>query len=177
MIRPRHNVNTRHRSIRELRTQLPSRSRDVRLGALARIRKQIEASGLRRGYFSLVRPLTNDPDPTCRWQATIIIGEFIESDPERVWRVARRLATSPDKDVRIAASTVLLEHLLEHHPESVSALVHQELDRGDSRFASAVALCWNFGRNRTKRMIQRVIDEAAQSVTVRPRALNSVRMR
>jgi hypothetical protein len=80
------------RTISQLRTKLRSKSVRERLTALLRIRKQIEMSGLRRGYFSLVQPLTLDADSTCRWQATIIIGEFIEDDPERVWRAARQLA-------------------------------------------------------------------------------------
>src|SRR4030095_14183437 len=103
------------RTIRYLRNELQHPVRDRRLLALVRIRRQIERYGLRRGYFSLVEPLTLDPDSNCRWQATIVIGEFIESQPDEVWRVARALAQSRKADIRMAASTVLLEHLLEHY--------------------------------------------------------------
>jgi hypothetical protein len=115
---------------------------------------------LRHGYFALVKPLTIDPDSTCRWQATSIIGEFIETDPERVWQVARELGKSPKADIRMASSTVLLEHLLEHHSDRMTRLFRAELERGDPRFADAVASCWNFGNSRTEQSIQEIIDEA-----------------
>ena len=87
-------ADPRPRSIRELRRQLRSTTRDTRLVALTRMRKQIEATGLRKGYFELAKAITMDSDSTCRWQATIIIGEFIETAPDRVWPVARQLGMS-----------------------------------------------------------------------------------
>jgi len=136
--------------------------RDMRLRALARIRKQIKTTGLRDRCFELAQRLTIDPDSTCRWQATIIIGEFIETDPDRVWQVARQLGTSAKSDIRMASATVLLEHLLQYHTARMGPLFRAELRLGDPRFAHAVASCWNFGSGRTVRRIQRVIDEANQ---------------
>ena len=153
-------ADPRPRSIIELRTQLRSKSRDIRLTALARIRKQIETSGLRQGYFNLAQALTLDTDSTCRWQATIIIGEFIEKYPGRVWRVARELGASRNKDIRAAASTVLLEHLLQYHPKKMLKLFREELKQGNSRFARAVAGCWNFGRGASEQQIEKVLEEA-----------------
>src|SRR5687768_4265237 len=101
-------TDPRFHSLPKLRSHLRSRSRDIRLTALLRISHQIETGGLRQGYFNLAQPLTVDTDSMCRWQATLIIGEFIEDDPERVWRIARRLGMSPNADVRMAAATVLL---------------------------------------------------------------------
>ena len=60
----------------------------------------------------------------------------------------------------MASSTVLLEHLLEHHTTRMAPLFLAELNLGDFRSAKAVASCWNFGNGRTKRRIQGMIDEA-----------------
>jgi hypothetical protein len=51
------------RSFRALRHQLRSSVRDTRLTALVRVRKQIEITGLRDNYLTLVEPLAVDPDP------------------------------------------------------------------------------------------------------------------
>lgn len=155
-------ADPKRRSIGELRRQLRSTTRDNRLAALARIRKQIHATGLQDGYFALAKPLTVDPDSTCRWQATIVVGEFIEKEPDRVWQVARQLGKSSKADIRTASSTVLLEHLLQYHTPRMASRFLAELDLGDLRFAKAVASCWNFGSGPTKRRIQRIIDEAAR---------------
>ena len=154
------NADPRPRSVRELRTELRSTNRDIRLVALARIRKQIETTGLRDSYFALAKPLTVDADSTYRWQATIIVGEFIETEPDGVWQVARHLAKLPKADIRTASSTVLLEHLLEYHTTRMAALFLAELELGDRRFADAVASCWTFGSARTRQRAQRINDEA-----------------
>jgi hypothetical protein len=153
-------ADPKRRSIGELRRQLRSTTRDNRLVALARIRKQIHMTGVRDSDFALAVLLTVDPDSTCRWQATIIVGEFIEKEPGRVWQVARQLGKSSKADIRMASSTVLLEHLLEYHTTRMAPLFLAELALGDRRFAQAVASCSNFGNGRTKRRIQRIIDEA-----------------
>jgi hypothetical protein len=150
-------------TIGQLRQKLRSKSLFIRLTALRRIRKQIEASGLRRGYFNLAQPLTLDTDSTCRWQATIIVGECIEDDPERVWRVARRLSMSLKADVRAAAATVLLEHLLQYHPKTMITRLRRELRRGDEHFADALGSCWNFGSGANKARIQKLLDEASEA--------------
>jgi hypothetical protein len=156
------------RSFRELRLQLRSSVRDTRLTALVRVRKQIEITGLRDNYLTLVEPLAVDPDSTCRWQATAIVGEFIKTEPDRVWQVARVLGKSRNADIRMASSTLLPEHLLQHHTISMTKLVRSELELGDPRFAAAVASCWNFGNGRKKRQIQEVIDQADRMRPVRP---------
>lgn len=110
-----------------------------------------------------MQPLTVDTDAKCRWQATIIIGEFIEDDPERVWRVARQLAMSTKSDVRAAAATVLLEHLLQYHPKKMLPRFTEELRRGDKRVLDALGACWNFGSGAHKGRIQKLLDEAREN--------------
>jgi hypothetical protein len=118
--------------------------------------------GRRREYLELAEPLTRDRDSHCRWQATIIVGEFIKSTPARVWEVARQLATSRNADVRMAAATLLLEHLLEHHPAKMLPLFRAEVLRS-ALFARTVASCWNFGRGEARRQIRNLIERARRS--------------
>jgi hypothetical protein len=157
-------ADPRWRTIQELKGELESTIRDRRLLALVRIRRQMERRGLRSSYFTLAEHLTvDDPDSTCRWQATIVIGEFIGTQPDRVWGKARVLGQSVKADIRMAASKVLLEHLLEHYPVRMGFLFEKELKTGNRRLASAISSCGNFGdTNGAKRRIQKVIELAKQ---------------
>ena len=89
-----------------------------------------------------------------RWQAIIAVGEHIETHPEEVWMFARRWGASPDKDLRMAVATCLLEHLLEHHFDLL-------IDRFESAtregrlFADAVSRCWPFGQSADGRRAKR----------------------
>lgn len=76
---------------------------------------QIAVRGLRRTYFDLARSLIDDCHNTCRWQAMIVIGEYIETDPARVWPIVEHYGQSDDEDMRAAVATVLLEHALGYH--------------------------------------------------------------
>jgi hypothetical protein len=40
-----------------------------------------------------------------RWRAIIVVGEFIEDDPEAVWSFILRWGSSPDEDLRTAIAT------------------------------------------------------------------------
>ena len=80
-----------------------------------------------------------------RWQAIIAVGEFIEAEPEVVWRFIERWGKHPSQDLRSAIATCLLEHLLEYHFELVFERVTR-LARSSRRFAWVVTMCGRFGR-------------------------------
>ena len=84
-----------------------------------------------------------ESDP--RWQAIIAVSEFIETEPEEVWSFAVRWGGSADDDLRMAISTCVLEHLLEHHFDDFISRV-EEAARADRLFATTVASCWKFGQ-------------------------------
>jgi hypothetical protein len=105
----------------------PSTNPADRLHALYAMRDAIASGHVRRNYFDLAKSLVRDSNNDCRWQALIVIGEYIQSQPEAVWQVIQEFGVSPDDDMRTAVATVLVEHLLEYHsrptyPECVTWL-------------------------------------------------------
>src|SRR5262245_18819971 len=102
-------------TIRDIRAGCVARSPDVRLRNLMVLRRRLERAGCRDAYFDVARPLIDDADNDCCWQAMIVVGEYCRSRPERVWEVVRAYAESRDEDMRTAVAVLLLEHLLELH--------------------------------------------------------------
>jgi hypothetical protein len=93
------------------------------------------------------------PDP--RWQAIIRIGNFIEAYPEPVWKFARRWGKHTQADLRAAVATCLLEHLLEHHFETLFARVRREA-LASVRFADTLTSCWPVGLAALPRNVTRI---------------------
>ena len=114
--------------------------------SLLLMRKQIREKGLRTAYFDLARKMVEDTTNNCRWQALIVIGEFIETDPEAVWPVVCRYGVSEDDDMRAGVATVLLEHLLEHHQDSYAEEV-ERLSAESPLFADTRDRCWDFSKH------------------------------
>jgi hypothetical protein len=126
-----------------------SRSRKVvdRLFALSVIRDRIARLGPQPEYLPVGRRMIADLDNDCRWQALIVVGEFIKSEPEAIWRVVRRYGSSIDQDMRTGVATVLLEHLFEHYPRYRSEAARLIL-KGNERLRDTFNMCWNFGARR-----------------------------
>lgn len=81
-----------------------------------------------------------------RWQAVTAVAEFIESEPEAVWSFAKRWGGSSDEDLRMAISTCILEHLLEHHFDAFIGRV-EDAALADRLFGDMVTSCWKFGQS------------------------------
>src|SRR4051794_12127373 len=94
----------RRAALSELQRLLGSRRPEQRLLGLVLMRQQLAAGPGARAYLRLARQLILDRDNTCRWQALIVIGEFIGTDPEAVWRVVRRHGRAADADLRAGVS-------------------------------------------------------------------------
>ena len=127
-----------------LRTMCRTESAKKRLLGLMLMRVQIEHNGLIQGYLSLAQTLVEDSDNDCRWQALIVIGEFIESHPAEVWKVVGKYAVSEDEDMRVGVAKVLLEHLLEHHDKRYRKRV-EKMSASSPLFASTYDMCSDFG--------------------------------
>jgi hypothetical protein len=81
-----------------------------------------------------------------RWSAIIAIGEYIESEPDAVWRFIKQWGRNASEDVRDAIATCLLEHLLEYHFADYFPLVSQEA-KLVPLFADTFLRCWKFGQS------------------------------
>jgi len=88
----------------------------------------------------------DEEDP--RWQAIIAIGEFLDSQPESVWKFIECWGVHPNDDLRMAIATVLLEHLLDRHFETFFPRVRQ-LVRENRLFADTFSSCWKFGQSKS----------------------------
>jgi hypothetical protein len=89
-----------------------------------------------------------------RWQAIIQVGNFIEHEPEVIWPFVLRWGSHEDEDVRAAVATCLLEHLLEHHFETIFPLV-ETAARSNAWFGKTTAQCWKFGQAKEPSCAQR----------------------
>jgi hypothetical protein len=80
-----------------------------------------------------------DSDP--RWQAIIAVGEFVKTDPETLWPFALRWGSHSNEDLRMAIATCLLEHLLEHHFDTLIERVEAAAMKSPE-FAWTLRPCW-----------------------------------
>lgn len=135
-----------------------------RLLALAVVRKQIEAGAKPSEFLDFARGLVRDRDNNCRWQAVIVIGESIKSDPNAVWDVVAEFGNSPDDDMRAAIGCVLLEHLLDKYFEWFFPLAQDQVRRGRHRFLDTIRMCWFNNRGANYEHAQRWIEEARRGM-------------
>lgn len=89
-------------------------------------------------------PAPDDEDDP-RWQAIIEVGEYIETEPNEVWRFILKWGKHPCDDVRTADATCLLEHLLEYHFWKYFRRV-RNVCRQNKYFADTFLNCWQLGQ-------------------------------
>lgn len=127
----------------ELAEALGSAEPSTRLRALAAMRHQIESGVCDSEFLRLADATIEDADNDCRWQAMIIVGEFIDERPQEVWRIAEQYGCSPDDDMRAAVATVLLEHLIERRGATMKEKA-QGLASRSELFADTLRMCATF---------------------------------
>ncbi len=101
-------------------------------------------------YFALAEALIPDRRNTCRWQALIVIGGFIERDPENVWRIICEYGSSNDGDMRTAVAVLLLEELLDWNFRKYFPRAKTRVIGGDRLFAETLSRCWVDRKHRPK---------------------------
>src|SRR5688500_11068009 len=89
-------------------------------------------------------PVDSGEDP--RWQAIIQIGEYVEANPEELWRFVVAWCGHEQEDLRNAVACVLLEHLLEYHFDLIFPRIRPIAQR-DHLFADMYCRCWKFGQS------------------------------
>jgi len=117
-----------------------------RLQALRMMREEIAAGGRPEHYLPIACPLIGDTNNDCRWQALIVVGESVESNPAAVWDVICQHGESPDEDLRTGVATVLLEHLLEYHFDEYFPLLKERIEAGSGMLRDTLRRCWAFGQ-------------------------------
>jgi len=95
-------------------------------------------------HASSVLPGHEEDD--ARWQPIVEIGFFIQTDPAPIWDFICRWGSHPDKDLRSAIATCLLEHLLEYHFKRYFPSV-EKMVLSDPMFAQTFRMCWQFGQS------------------------------
>jgi len=88
-------------------------------------------------------PVEKGEDP--RWQAIIVVGDYVETEPEAVWSFIRRWGGHPQEDLRDAVATCLLEELLRSHFAPYFARV-EELAMAEPLFGDMFQRCWRLGQ-------------------------------
>jgi hypothetical protein len=96
-----------------------------------------------------------------RWQAIIVIGEFVKEEPEAIWPFVLRWGSHEDEDVRAAIATLLLEHLLEYHFDLIFPRV-QVAARSNKWFGKTTTQCWKFGQAKDPQRAARFDDLCAE---------------
>jgi hypothetical protein len=115
-------------------------------GALARSLEMTVEEAVSAAESILPGHAASDGEVDARWQAIIAVSEFIQTEPEVVWSFARKWGAHPDKDLRMAISTCVLEHLLECHFDAFISRV-EEAAKADQLFAKTVSNCWKIGQS------------------------------
>ena len=88
---------------------------------------------------------TPDDEEDPRWQAIIAVGNYVETNPNKVWEFVVRWGRNRQEDVRAAIATCLLEHLLEYHFKNIFPLVEAETKK-NKLFADTFGTCSKFGQ-------------------------------
>ena len=144
-------------SSKELINFLNSTEANQRLYGLVLIRKQIKDGDFSNSYLELAIKRIEDSDNNCRWQSIIIVGEFIEKMPEKVWDVILKYGNSQDEDMRNAIATILLEHLFEFDFNQYFAKLKNEIRNGNVQLIDTLKGCSTFGVSDYQKQIDNFI--------------------
>lgn len=147
-------ANTTPLDFQEIVVLTTSPDKEKRLFALLSMQELMDAGNSPSVYFEMAHTMMRDPDNTCRWQALIVIGHFLEDNPDAVWQVVREFGGSGDEDMRAGVACVLLEALLEAHFEDYFPKVRKWILLGPVTVAETLDMCWFDGcqGNRYKRV-------------------------
>jgi hypothetical protein len=131
----------------EIRQLSESKKSHEKLLCLFLMRRRIAEGDPASTYLSLARPLIRDSDSNCRWQAAIVVGESIATDPDAVWQVVLECGEPKDADMRSAIAFVLLEHLLESDFDRYFSLLREEVREGRRWLLDVLSMCCLFGED------------------------------
>jgi hypothetical protein len=114
------------------------------------IRRQLR-EGHPRAYLRLAQGAVGDPNNRCRWQALIVVSEFIEHEPRAVWSTVDQYATG-DADMRMAVTVLLLEELLARDFQAHFPEVAKRVRNGAGHFKAMLPGCWGLTAAQQRRV-------------------------
>jgi len=82
-----------------------------------------------------------------RWQAIILIEDFVKDEPEAILPFVLKWGIHEQEDLRWAIACLLLEHLLEFHFELIFPRVH-EATMANRLFADTFLKSWKLGQSK-----------------------------
>lgn len=127
-----------------IKSKLFSTNKDERLRGLLHIRHLIDNDRETNDLFDFAVRHIEDKDSDCRWQATIIIGEFLNTRQEEIWNIIITYGSSDNRDIRTAIATVLLEHFFEENSnlfDTKFETIRQEISKGNKNLLYTLSMC------------------------------------
>lgn len=127
-----------------IKSKLCSTDREERLCALLHIRHLINHDRIISDLFELAVRHIEDIDSDCRWQAIIIIGEFLNTRQEDIWKIIITFGSSDNGDIRTAIATVLLEHFFEENSNLFDIkfeTISHEISKGNKNLINTLSIC------------------------------------
>jgi len=95
-------------------------------------------------FFDIAKSLVADKNNDIRWQALIVIGEYIPEGTKNddIWDLIERLCGIDD--MQNALSTVLLEHLLEYDYDNTCRRINSVTEEKSQYVQDLLDRCWSF---------------------------------
>lgn len=146
----------RRAGIEQLSRWLGSPRVNVRLRALLAMRRQF-SGGQPKAYLRMAKLLLWDRSENVRWPAAIVIGLFIDTDPDEVWRVLCEHQRRDNTDAVAMFGCVLLEDLLwAHFDRYWDRVVEHSLQEGSAMGKWATIIHQGSITNRQWKKVQRL---------------------
>jgi hypothetical protein len=102
--------------------------------------------GNRLFIFDMCDRLIPDRSSYVRWGSLAILGEYVETHPDRLWPLVLKWGSVKNYRIREGVACCVLEHILEHHFNTFFPRAVEYVERGHRRFAYTLAYCAKFGQ-------------------------------
>lgn len=89
--------------------------------------------------------LIPDRSQYVRWQSLLLLGYFVESNPELIWSQVLKWACVKNEDIRSGIACCVLEHILQHHFVEYFPKLKALIESGNKLLADTLSYCWKFG--------------------------------
>jgi len=102
--------------------------------------------------FSLCDRMIPDRSLYVRWQSLLILAHYVETHPNKLWPLILKWGSDHRDDIRTGVGCCVLEHHFDPYFDRALACI----ERGNTRFASTLAVCLKFGQANLPRNSKRL---------------------